>query len=563
MNLIEIAAQKELDRIISQEYPLFEASNNDDDAALTTPFSRAASFPARAIRYRKAKNVMVKYSKKIISRVEKIIRKFEGELDKSITQITEKGKNLEAQLKKAKSDGDETEIRAVVNQQKKFKAEVEKNQEARVQHLNQSIDNLINAYTQGITKRIDEPGYVLKVELSDKGKADLKFLWEEYVSKIKQMTYEKLIKIINNKHVSGLEKMIARLEVEIEDAEDRRYKSRRSREEIAFDEKKSVEKKLKEPESEFEKLLSYLNTELERYGDGIEDEYKVALDEGGELKAYDVTFSFDMDAEIIEVTYYEEDTDTPIRKEEIKNLSDVDQMVEDIEATSKIEASEKEERYEEKLSRALGSKLEILLKSPTRDVQKKIGSDLIDTYKSNPKAFSEKMVDLLMKDSDIYKEKIRAVERGISNPALIDLLVQLREDLKEKPQVDPVKELAKYEERFKDFETLLIDQAKERGLSEKDWKLMVSDIILATSHGIIPSIEAFIKTPGISKEKKIGALSNAKNVINLIRFASIHEPGGKTEEIVSKIKKYLGPDAIDDIISESFVSLKTYNKLYS
>jgi len=320
MDLLTLIAERELNQIISEEYgeikPLLEATN-DDDSALTTPFSRAFTFPARAIRYRKAKNVMIRYSKKIISRVEKIIRKFEGELDKSITQITEKGKNLEDQLKRAKSAGDETEIRAVVNQQKKFKAEVEKNQEARVQHLNQSIDNLINAYTQGITKRIDEPGYVLKVELSDKGKADLKFLWEEYVSKIKQMTYEKLIKIINNKHVSGLEKMIARLEVEIEDAEDRRYKSRRSREEIAFDEKKSVEKKLKEPESEFEKLLSYLNTELERYGDGIEDEYKVALDEGGELKAYDVTFSFDLDAEIIEVTYYEEDTDTPIRKEEI------------------------------------------------------------------------------------------------------------------------------------------------------------------------------------------------------------------------------------------------------
>ena len=51
--------------------------------------------------------------------------------------------------------------------EKKFKAEVEKNQEARVQHLNQSIDNLINAYTQGITKRIDEPGYVLKVNYRD------------------------------------------------------------------------------------------------------------------------------------------------------------------------------------------------------------------------------------------------------------------------------------------------------------------------------------------------------------------------------------------------------------
>jgi len=212
------------------------------------------TYPARAIRYRKAKNVMIRYSKKIISKVEKIIRKFESELDKSITQITQKGEDLQKQLERAKKIEDETEVRAVVNQQKKFKSEVEKNQEARVQHLNQSIDNLIQAYTQGIHKRIEQPGYVLKVELSDKGQADLKFLWEEYTSKIKQMTYEKLIKIINNKHVKGLEKLISRLEVEIEDAEDRRYKSRRYRDGLAKEEKETVEKKLEEPNSDFEKI---------------------------------------------------------------------------------------------------------------------------------------------------------------------------------------------------------------------------------------------------------------------------------------------------------------------
>ncbi len=568
MDLLNLVAEKELDEIISKEYgdvkPLLEkGSSNDDDSTFTTPFKRMASFPARAIRYRKAKNIMIRYSKKIISKVEKIIRKFEGELDKSIIQITEKGKDLQSQLEKAKKSGDEVEVRAVVNQQKKFKADIEKNQEARVQHLNQSIDNLIQAYTNGITKRIDEPGYVLKVELSDKGKADLKFLWEEYISRIKQQTYEKLIKIINNKHVKGLEKMIARLEVEIEDAEDRRYKSRRSRQEIAKEEKETVEHKLENPENDFEKLVAYLNKELEDFGDGIEDEYKVAIDENGELKAYDITFSFDLDAEILEVTYYEEESEVPVQKAEIKNQSDVDHIIEDIEATKKIESSEKEERYEEKLSKALASRLELLLKNPTRDVRKKVGDELIDSYRKGPKTFAEKAIDVILKDPDIYKEKIKSIERGISNPSLIDLLVQLREELKGGPSIDPVKELQKAEDLFTKFDEILLSQAQDRKLTEKDWKLMLSDIVLSSSNNIIPSIERFVKLPGISREKKVKALSNAKRVIKLLKYAALMDTNSKSAEVIERIKKYLGTDAVDNILIESFVSLKTYNKLYS
>lgn len=561
-DFISVLAERELDQIISKEYgevrPLLEKGSSDDDSALTTPISRMITFPARAIRYRKAKNVMIKYSRKILSRVEKIIRKFEGELDKSITQITQKGKDLESQLKKAKTTGDETEVRAIVNQQKKFKAEVEKNQEARVQHLQQSIDNLIQAYTTGIHKRIDEPGYVLKVELSDKGKADLKFLWEEYVSKIKQQTYEKLIKIINNKHVKSLEGMISRLEVEIEDAEDRRYKSRRSREEIARTEKETIEHKLEEPETDFEKLLSYLNQELERFGDGIEDEYKVAIDEGGELKVYDITFSFDMDAEILEVAYYEDETENLIRKEGVKSNSDVDHIIEDIEATKKIESSEKEERYEEKLSRALASRLEILLKNPTRDVQKKVGDELIDSYRKDRRAFAEKAIDSLLRDSDIYKEKIKAIERGISNPALMDLLIQLRDELKGGPSINPIKELDKAEKLFTEFDDILMNQATERGLTEKDWKLILSDIVLSTGNNMIPSIERFVKLPGISKEGKIKALSNAKRVIKLLKYAALKDGESKSGETISLIKKYLGSDSIEDILNESFVPFQTY-----
>jgi hypothetical protein len=567
MDLLTLIAEKELNGIISQEYggikPLLE--KDDDDSALTIPFSRMVSFPARAIRYRKARNIMIKYSKKIITKVEKVIRKFEGELDKSIPQITERGKDLQNQLEKAKKTDDEVEVRAIVNQQKKFKTEVEKNQDARVQHLNQSIDNLIQAYTNGINKRIEEPGYVLKVELSDKGKADLKFLWEEYVSKIKQMTYEKLIKIINNKHVKGLEKMTARLEVEIEDAEDRRYKSRRSREEIFHQEKKEkeeAEKKIENPESEFEKLISYMDAELKNFGDGIEDEYKVAIDENGELKIYDITFNIDLNAEIAEINYYEEDTETLVRSEDIKRISDVDQIIEDIEATKKIETSEKEERYEEKLSRALASRLELLLKNPTRDVQKKVGEELINSYRKDSKIFAEKVIDVILKDADIYKEKIKSIERGISNPSLIDLLVQLREELKSSPSIDPVKELQKAEDLFTRFDEILLTQAQDRNLTEKDWKFILSDIILSSSNNMIPSIERFIKLPGISKEKKTKALSNAKRVIKLLKYAALNDANSKSSEVIEKIKKYLGMDAIENILLESFVSLKTYNKLY-
>jgi hypothetical protein len=564
MDLLNLIAEKELDEIISKEYGdgnlLLE---KDDDSALTTPFNRMLSFPARAIRYRKAKNIMIRYSKKIITRVERIIRKFEGELDKSITQITEKGKDLELQLQKAKSSNDETEVRAVVNQQKKFKSEVEKNQEARIQHLQQSIDNLIQAYTAGIHKRIEQPGYVLKVELSDKGQADLKFLWEEYVSKIKQQTYEKLIKIINNKHVKGLEKMIARLEVEIEDAEDRRYKNKRSRDVLAREEKQTVKQKLEQPKTDFEKLVAYLDDELKNFGDGLEDEYTISVDEGGESKVYNITFAFDMDSETIEVTYYEEDSEIPIRKEEIKNTSDADHIIEDIEAANEIGSNDKKEKFGEKLLKELASKLEILLKNPSRDTRKKIGDELIDAYRNNPKAFSEKAIEILLEDPDIYREKIKAIERGISNPSLIDLLVQLGKELKGGPSIDPVKELEKAEKVFTEFDEILLSQAKDRSLSENDWELMLSDIIFATSNNMVSSIERFVKLPGISKEKKIKALSNAKRVIKLLKYAAAKDPKSKSAEVINKIKKYLGSDSVENILLESFVSFKLYNKLYS
>jgi hypothetical protein len=372
------------------------------------------------------------------------------------------------------------------------------------------------------------------------------------------MDYEKLIRIINNKHVKGLEKMISRLEIEIEDAEDRRYKNKRSRDLLASEENKTIKQKLETPQTDFEKLLSYLNEELKNLGNGLEDEYKIVIDENGELKPYDITFSYDMDAETLEVNYYEEDEETVIRREEIKDLSDADRIIEDIEAAEKIGSSEKIERYKAKLLKEFTSKLDVFFKKSSKDIQEKIGDELIDSYRKDPRAFSEKAIETILKDPDIYKEKIKAIEKGISDTNLIDLLVQLREELKTGILIDPGKEFAKAEKLFTEFDQILVNQSKERNLDEKDWKILLSDIVFSSSNNMISTIERFIKLPEIKKERKIKALSNAKRVIKLLNYSAKNDPKGKSAEVINKIKKYLGSESIRNILNESFISFEKY-----
>ena len=466
MDLLNLIAERELDEIISQEYGdmklLLEKGGSDDDSALTTPFSRALSFPARALRYRKAKNIMIRYSRKIISRVEKIIRKFEGELDKSITQITQKGQDLQSQLAKAKKSGDDVEVRAIVNQQKKFKADVEKNQEARVQNLNQSIDNLIQAYTNGITKRIDEPGYVLKVELSDKGKADLKFLWEEYVAKIKQMTYEKLIKIINNKQVKGLEKLIARLEVEIEDAEDKRFKSRRSRENIFREEKKELEQKEREkmmggkkkisreepeedeskdkesktkeiPEETFEEIIEYLENELP---EGLieEEPYRVSYKVNGTPKYFDAYLEVDKSGKEIKVSLYKTGDD-PGEEDSIKEFfisskEEAESFEDAVAAGEEHKEFERADQLTEKYSEIIANYLEILFKTKRKRIEDAFSFNFYENYKSEKRIqeFSNYVAGEIVQNPEKYSKFLKLVKNeSFTDQQLILLLLKFRE----------------------------------------------------------------------------------------------------------------------------------------
>lgn len=430
---------EELDLIVREEYgrtyalSLFEAE--DDDDALSTPISRGASFPARALRFKKAKNVMNKYAKKIISKYDKIIKNFEAGIDKSIPQITKKGEDLQSRLEAAKQAGDRTEVKSIVAQQEKYNDEVKKDLELRVTNLNSAIDNLIEVYTSAIHKRIEEPGYVLKVELSPKGQAELKFLWQEKVAEIKQQGYEKLVRIINNKNIKGLESLIARLEVEIKDEEDERRRwrsssrSNRSPEEGGSGQDKSSKDPSKggNKESEYSKLKKYLDDELPN---GIleEDEpYKYFVPG---KKHMDVYIELDDDGEKITAVFYEAGQDIndndPVREEDLKDTKDVDDLVDGIEKGEEVESdAERDNRYQE-YAKTLYTQLETLFKVRPKYVKDAFDFNFYSTY-DDRKKMKELVLYIIGEIADnpekykIQEKKLKAESLGDRNLVILFL----------------------------------------------------------------------------------------------------------------------------------------------
>ena len=445
-------ALNELDVIVFEEYggnyalSLLEADN--EDGVLSTPFSRAASFPARAIRYKKAKSVMNKYEKKILSKIDKIIDKFEGEINKSIPQITKRGEDLQRQLEVAKKSGGDVEAKSIVNQQKKFNEDVKKSQDSRVNTLNQTIENLITTYTTAIHKRIDEPGYVLKVEISDKGKADLKFIWEEKVAAIKQQAYEKLVRIINNKNIKSLESLVSRLEVEIEKAEDERRRfrssyrstgswsslSKSSEERSATGETKpspngesGETKPSPKGESEYEKLKKYLDEELP---EGIleEDEaYKYAKNGG---KLYDLYFEIDDSEEKIIAVFFEDganiDDSDPIKEYEIKDTKDIDDIVDRIQKGKETELYVERDYKFKKYESILFDHLTTLFKTREKYIKDVFDSSFYNEYSNSKelKQFVKYMVGKIVDHPGDYQKQEKILANGsLSDRHMLNLFL--------------------------------------------------------------------------------------------------------------------------------------------
>lgn len=154
---------------------LFEA--DDDDTGIGNIIDKGLSFIPRAARFKKAKSVMKKSLNLYIKKAKSIIGSFDKISARKINNITKEYIALKnGQIKKLK-EADKTEEAAVVL--KNFLSDLEQYKKEQISQLEKSIENVHQSYTAAIDKRIDSPGFVLNVELSEKGKGELKAKWQE------------------------------------------------------------------------------------------------------------------------------------------------------------------------------------------------------------------------------------------------------------------------------------------------------------------------------------------------------------------------------------------------
>lgn len=162
-------------KYVVNEYLLLE--KGDDDGVLGKILDRGLSFVPRAMRFKKAKKVMRKYLASYTAKAKKLISSFSKSLTRKVSKIESEYKKLKAdKLKQLIEDGKREEAVKLAKDQLK---ELEDYKKEQMTQLSKGIENILGAYTKSIENRIDNPGFILNVELSEKGKGELKAKWVE------------------------------------------------------------------------------------------------------------------------------------------------------------------------------------------------------------------------------------------------------------------------------------------------------------------------------------------------------------------------------------------------
>jgi hypothetical protein len=189
--------------------------NEDEKGIIGSLIDKTASFVPRAMRFAKAKSIMKSYLNGFEKKSLSLIKHFE----KNIGKVAD---TAEENFKKFKKDKLNSlmaldKIDQAVNMAIAYKKELASLKESELKKINAYVDKILDSYTAAIDKRIDNPGFILNVELSDKGKGKLKAKWVE-LSAIKKMEIdEKLMQLLANAGLSTVDDINAELESFIEE----------------------------------------------------------------------------------------------------------------------------------------------------------------------------------------------------------------------------------------------------------------------------------------------------------------------------------------------------------
>jgi len=189
--------------------------NEDEKGIFGSLIDKTKSFIPRVMRFEKAKSVMKSYLKGFEKKSLSLIKHFE----KNIALVAEKAyenfqKFKEDNLKE--TEATQTNDKAV-NLAISYKKDIASLKENELKKINAYIDKVLDSYTNAIDKRIDSPGFILNVELSDRGKGKLKAKWVELSSMKKMEIDEKLLQLLGNAGLNKLDEINAELESYIEE----------------------------------------------------------------------------------------------------------------------------------------------------------------------------------------------------------------------------------------------------------------------------------------------------------------------------------------------------------
>jgi hypothetical protein len=151
-----------------------------DDGMLGTIVDRGLSFVPRAMRFKKAKKVMKKYLAGYTKKAKNLISKFASSMKSKVNKIEKEVEQLKNGKLKDLLENDKKE--EAVKLVKEHLSELESWKKEQMNSLNKGIDEILNSYSSSLNNRIDNPGFILNVELSGKGKGELKAKWQELVA---------------------------------------------------------------------------------------------------------------------------------------------------------------------------------------------------------------------------------------------------------------------------------------------------------------------------------------------------------------------------------------------
>jgi len=189
----------------------------DDDGVLGSIIDRGLSFVPRAMRFKKAKKIMRKSLNKFTFRAKNIIKKFVKSFKNKVATIEkEYNKLIKDKIKPLMKEGKNDQAVKLMKENLK---EFEAYKKEQMQLLDKGISDVLDAYTNAIHNRIDNPGFILNVELSERGKGELKAKWQELIAIQKIKVEEFKTELVKSPGWKRLDEIISEMTAFVEQRE--------------------------------------------------------------------------------------------------------------------------------------------------------------------------------------------------------------------------------------------------------------------------------------------------------------------------------------------------------